>query len=129
METLLQVVAAVGAVAHLMFAFRETVGWSTGFVERVAPDWSARARNHAEFDRHVDWAAPLAANMAAYNLALAIGLGWVMLAGAAVAGTLGLFLAIWLLLAAFAAWRTGVVLGAWIQGGLGLLMLQLTLSV
>lgn len=126
MEFLLRVIAAVGAVAHLIFAFRETVGWSTGFVERVAPDWVQRSRNHAEFDRQVDWAAPLAANLAAYNLALALGLFWLAWAGAAVAGTLGLFLALWLLIAAFAAWRTGVMLGAWIQGGLGILLLLLT---
>ncbi len=125
MAVLLFVVAAFAALVHLLFAFRETVGWSTGFVERVAPDWSARARNHAEFDRHVEWAAPLAANMAGYNLALALGLFWLAFAGAAVAGTLGVFLALFLLIAAFAAWRTGVVLGAWIQGGLGLLLLLL----
>lgn len=125
MAFLLSTVAAVAAVVHLMFAFRETVGWSTGFVEQVAPDWAQRSRNHAEFDRQVDWAAPLAANMAGYNLALAIGFVWLAVAGTAVAGTLGLFLAIFLLIAAFAAWRTGVMLGAWIQGGLGIILLLL----
>jgi hypothetical protein len=41
--------------------------------------------------------------MGAYNLALALGLVWVLAKGAAVADTLGLFLAGFLLIAAVAA--------------------------
>jgi uncharacterized membrane protein len=128
-DVLLRLVAFAGACAHLLFAWRESVGWSTGFVERVAPAWVARAGGDAQLDRAVDWAAPLAANMAAYNLALAVGLAWVALAGAAVAGTLGVFLSAWLLIAAAAALRTGVLPAVWLQGGLGLVLLVLSLVV
>ena len=79
--------------------------------------------------KSVTWARHLAANVAAYNLALATGLAWVAVAGAAVAGTLGVFMAIWLLLAAVTAGLTGGRPAAVPQGGLGLLLWVAALAI
>jgi len=67
--------------------------------------------------------------MGVYNLVLAVGLAWVAVAGAAVAGSLGIFLAVWLLGAAAAAAYTGVMLAFYAQGALGVLMLIGALAV
>ena len=123
------------------FALVETVGWGRCFVEEAAGSWLTTLETtlRTEYgvtdataltklvDNHIGWAGNLAFNMGVYNLALAVGLAWVALAGASVARPLGVFLAIWLLMAALAAAWTGV-LGAFIaQGALGLLMLALSL--
>ena len=67
--------------------------------------------------------------MAGYNLALALGLVWVAMAGARVADSLGVFLAIWLLIAAGAAALTGVHRAAVAQGAFGVLLLVATFVV
>lgn len=120
-DAILRIVAGVGVVLHCLFAFKESIGWGVAFVDKAAPSWN-RGLAPAEAIERVTWARHLAANVAAYNLALATGLAWVAVAGATVAGTLGVFMAIWLLLAAVAAALTGVRLAAVLQGGLGLLL-------
>src|SRR3954463_6417967 len=107
----LQWVALGAAAMQAFFAYREIVGWGDKFVAFAAPEWVGRrkAANLTSEDRvHIAWARKLAQNMGAYNLALALGLVWVLFKGAAVADTLGLFLALWLLLAAVAAYLTWV---------------------
>ena len=123
------------------FALVETLGWGRWFVDKAAGSWLTTLETtlRTEYgvtdatdlaklvDNHVGWAGNLAFNIGVYNLALAVGLAWVARAGASVARPLGVFLAIWLLMAALAAAWTGVM-GAFIaQGALGLLMLSLSL--
>ena len=127
-DLFLRVVAGVGALLHLGFVWMETGGWSTAFVGRVAPDWLTGLSEQETQDR-VGWAAKLAKNVAGYNLALALGLAWVALAGAPVANSLGVFLAIWLLIAAGAAALTGVHRAAVAQGAFGVLLLVATFVV
>jgi uncharacterized membrane protein len=104
----LRVVATVGAILHVIFALQETVGWGPKFVRRAAKAWIDPQEDAKVIDSHVAWARRLAFNMGAYNLVLAIGLAWVAVAGAPVAGTLGIFLAVSLLVAAPAAGVTQV---------------------
>ena len=127
-EVILRLVAGVGVVLHCGFAYKELIGWGVAFVNTAAPSW-LRGLTENEASERVTWARHLAANVAAYNLALATGLAWVAVAGAAVAGTLGVFMAIWLLLAAVAAALTGVRLAAVLQGGLGLLLWIAALAI
>ena len=124
----LQVVAAVGAVVHLVFAYMESLGWGVEFVNRVAGGWNAGLSDPDVLAR-VTWARPLAANVAAYNLALAVGLAWLAIAGVPVARSLGRFLSVWLLIAAVAALATGVTKAAAIQGALGLLLLATSMAI
>ena len=122
----LQVVALLGAVMQLFFAYREILGWGDEFVALAAPEWVGHKKAadiSAEKRAHIKWSRKLAQNMGAYNLVLALGLIWVLAKGAAVAGTLGLFLAAWLLIAAVAAWLTKVPIAAGAQGAAGLLLL------
>jgi uncharacterized membrane protein len=121
-DLFLRVVAGLGVLSHVYFAYKETAGWSAAFVADVAPRWNA-GRDASTVAQCVDWAKPLAANVAAYNAALALGLLWVALAGPAVADTLGRFLAAWLLIAAAAAALTGVRKATIVQGVLGILLL------
>ena len=88
----LWVVALVGAGLQCLFAYREVAGWNVGFVAKAAPAWV----DHLPAEKvppkvveHIDWARHLAFNMGVYNLVLALGLVWILVAGAAVAGTLG----------------------------------------
>lgn len=120
------VVALVGAALQCLFAYREVAGWNVGFVAKAAPAWV----DHLPAEKvppkvveHIHWAQQLAFNMGVYNLVLALGLVWVLVAGAAVAGTLGIFLAVWLLIAAAAAARSGVPLAFKVQGGLGVVLM------
>jgi len=122
----LGVVALAGAVLQCLFAYREIAGWKVGFVAKAAPAWV----DHLPAEKvppkvveHIDWARHLAFNMGIYNLVLALGLVWVLIAGAAVAGTLGIFLALWLLIAAAAAAGSGVPLAFKAQGGLGVVLM------
>lgn len=124
---LLQTIATGGSVLQGCFAFQETIGWGPGFVARVAPAWvSSRLPDGSvppEILGHIAWSDDLTFNIGVYNLALAIGLAWVAVAGARVAGSLGVFLAIWLLLAAAAAGWTQVIPALVAQGLLGLVLL------
>ncbi len=89
----LGIVAGLGALLHLGFAYQEVVGWGPAFVRRAAGAWM---RDPGADDAHVAWARPLAANMGAYNLVLAVGLAWTAVAdvgmAAALQGSLGLLL-------------------------------------
>jgi hypothetical protein len=114
------VVALVGAALQCLFAYREIAGWHVGFVAKAAPAWVGHVPAEQvppEVREHVHWARHLAVNMGVYNLVLALGLVWVLVGGAAVAGTLGIFLAVWLLVAAAAAAQSGVPLAFKVQGG------------
>ena len=85
------------------FALVETVGWGRCFVEEAAGSWLTTLETtlRTEYgvtdataltklvDNHIGWAGNLAFNMGVYNLALAVGLAWVALAGASVARPLG----------------------------------------
>ena len=68
--------AAFGALAHVYFAFQETVGWGPEFVKKAAKAWINPHEDPATTNAHIAWAKPLAANMGAYNLLLAFGLAW-----------------------------------------------------
>jgi uncharacterized membrane protein len=127
-ELILRIVAGLGVILHCIFAFKESIGWDVAFVNKAAPSWNLGLTLNEASER-VTWARHLAANVAAYNLALAAGLAWVAVVGAAVAGTMGVFMAIWLLLAAVAAALTGVRLAAVLQGGLGLLLFIAALAM
>jgi uncharacterized membrane protein len=126
-STFLRVVAFVGVVAQFYFAYQEIFNWGREFVADAAPAWvdgQEAAAMPADLIARIDWAAPLAVNLGVYNLVLAIGLAWVALAGSAVARTLGVFVAAWLILAAVAAGFTHVYLAMAAQGILGLLLLE-----
>lgn len=125
----LRIVAGVGAVVQVYFAYKEMLRWDAGFVASAAPAWV----DHVPVERltpealaKIAWATPLAFNMGLYNLVLAIGLVWVAVAGTGVAGSLGIFLGVWLLAAAAAALWTGVYIACVAQGLLGLLVLLLS---
>jgi uncharacterized membrane protein len=118
----LGIVAGLGALLHLGFAYQEVVGWGPAFVRRAAGAWM---RDPGADDAHVAWARPLAFNMGAYNLVLAVGLAWTAVADPGLAPALGRYFAFWLLAAAAAAaaaaW-TKVWPAAALQGSLGLLL-------
>jgi uncharacterized membrane protein len=127
----LRVVAGIGAVLQGIFAWKEAIGWGPAFVTKAAPAWVDHlpvTRLTPEYVAAMKWAEPLAFNMGIYNLVLAIGLLWVAVAGASVAGSLGVFLGVWLLLAAAAALWTQVYPAFAIQGLLGLAVLGLSIQ-
>jgi uncharacterized membrane protein len=115
----LQIFAWAGAVAHVFFAYQETIGWGRKFVAKAAPSWT----KGADVDAHIAWARELAFNVGAYNLMLAVGLAWTALTDAGMARPLAFFFAAWLIAAAAAAAYTRVYLAAAIQGVLGLALL------
>lgn len=117
----LQGVALVGALAHIYFAYQETVGWGRKFVDKAAPAWTKSAGPNV--DAHIEWARNLAFNVGTYNLVLAIGLAWTVVADASMARSLGFFFSAWLIIAAAAAYHTRVYSAAAMQGALGLLLL------
>jgi hypothetical protein len=119
-------IAAVAAAAHAYFAYGEALNWGRDLVAKVAPKWLMDDAGHSLPDEQiksvVGWASNLAFNMGMYNLMLAVGLAWVALRGAVLA-SLGVFFALWLLVAAGVAWYTGVVMAFYMQGALGILLL------
>jgi hypothetical protein len=141
----IRVVAVIGAVVQDLFTYLETRGWGADFVKSAAPTWTlkqplelpplpsktAEAMKCRPFVEGVppeicyaiSWATDLAWNIGIYNLVLAIGLLWVAVAGASVARTLGIFLGVWLLIAAAAALGTEVYSAFKAQGSLGILVL------
>ena len=126
-SALLPLVAILGALAHIFFAYKETIGWDQDFVEKAAGSWIDH--NDPETNAHIAWAKKLAFNVGIYNLVLAFGLAWT--AWAAVADInlrepLALFFSIWLLGAAAAAAYTKVYIAFVIQGMVGLLLLLLS---
>src|SRR5712691_5213982 len=108
MEFILRSVAFIGVLAHVFFFYKEALDWDVQFVKMAAPSWIERVGGEEKAIPSVTWASDLAINVGTYNLVLAVGLGWVVIAGANVAGTLGIFIAIWLLGAAAAAYYTNV---------------------
>jgi uncharacterized membrane protein len=122
----IRVIAAVAAIAHAYFAYGETRDWGRDLVAKVAPKWLLDDAGQPLSPEHiqtvVNWAARLAVNVGIYNLMLAVGLAWVAVRGAEFA-SLGVFFAIWLLVAAWAAWKTDVVIAFYTQGVLGILLL------
>lgn len=141
----LRVVAGIGVALQGYFAYKETVDWGPAFVKTAAPAWLKRrpekelpaeqlmpehlpaCKLPPETIRAIEWATPLAFNMGIYNLVLAIGLLWVAVAGASVAASLGIFLGVWLLVAAAAALKTEVYLACGAQGLLGLAVMLLSI--
>jgi uncharacterized membrane protein len=118
-------VAGIGALAHLGFAYIETIGWRLHLVRRIAPAWLEGVEETLA-QAHADWAKRLALNIGVYNLMLAIGLGWTCWAFAIaspMARALGLFFALWLVGAAAAAFYTQVFRAFVAQGTLGMLLL------
>jgi uncharacterized membrane protein len=126
---LLAIVAAIGALSHVAFAYLETIGWERKFVESAAGSWINPKESVEVTEGHVWWARHLAFNIGIYNLVLAIGLAWTAyaawhaVAGTNISASLGIFFSIWLLGAAAAAAYTGVYVACGLQGILGLLML------
>ena len=114
----LRIVAGLGALLHLVFAYQETLGWGPNFVRNAAPAWM----HEPDAQAHVAWARKLAFNTGCYNLVLAIGLAWTAASDATMTSSLGMFFTLWLLIAAAAAAYTRVWLAAVAQGGLGLLL-------
>jgi uncharacterized membrane protein len=127
MEFILRIVAFVGAIAHVFFFYKEALKWDVPFVKMAAPSWVERVGGGEKAIPYVAWASDLAINVGTYNLVLAVGLAWVAIAGSDVAGTLGIFLAIWLLGAAAAAYHTKVKLAFYAQGALGVILLIVAL--
>jgi uncharacterized membrane protein len=118
-------VAGFGALAHVYFAYIETIGWRLGIVQKIAPAW-LEGLEDTKSAEHTDWAKRLALNIGVYNLMLAIGLGWTCWAFATqspMGRALGLFFALWLLGAAAAALYTQVFRAFVAQGILGALLL------
>jgi uncharacterized membrane protein len=128
MEAILRLVALVGAVAHVYFFYKEAIQWDVSFVKRVAPSWIEDDVSDEEAKTYVARAKNLAVNMGTYNLILAIGLAWLAIVGDDVAGSLGVFLAIWLLGAAAAAAYTKVMPAFYAQGSLGVILLIVALA-
>jgi uncharacterized membrane protein len=129
-ENWLRVAAVIGAVVHIGFTYKETRGWGPVFVAKAAPAWVDHLpveRLSSQTVASIDWAKRLAMNVGIFNLVLAIGLLWVAVAGASVAGSLGIFLGIWLLIAAAAALATKVYPAFVAQGLLGVAMLVLSI--
>jgi uncharacterized membrane protein len=126
---LLAIVAAVGAILHVGFAYLETLGWGRWFVESAAGAWINPKDEPKVTDAHICWARHLAFNIGVYNLVLAIGLAWTAYAawhavdGTNISASLGIFFSIWLLGAAAAAAYTRVYVACGLQGILGLLLL------
>jgi len=129
MESILRLAAFFGAVAHVFFFYKEALKWDVPFVKAAAPSWIERVGGGEKALPYVTWASDLAINVGTYNLILAVGLAWVAIAGADVAGTLGIFLAVWLLGAAAAAYYTKVKLAFYAQGALGVILLVAALAV
>ena len=130
-RALLQVVAGIVTVVQLIFAGVEIFGWGPQFVARAAPSWVDHKEAAAitpQMQSNIDWAGKLACNMGVYNLVLAIGLGWLAFGGRRFASPLGLFLAIWLIVAGAAGGLTGVNGALYLQGGLGLALLWATVD-
>lgn len=119
-------VAGFGAVAHVYFAYIETIGWRLRMVRKIAPSWLEDLEDIKLAEAHADWAKRLAFNVGVYNLMLGIGLGWTCRAFATQSPTapaLGLFFGVWLLAAAGAALYTQVFRAFVAQGILGALLL------
>jgi uncharacterized membrane protein len=123
----LRILAGIGAVAHVIFAFIEILRWEPATVRRIAPSWLEGLNDIGLAEAHIAWAKPLAFNVGAYNLLLAVGLAWTALGDATIVSSLGLFFAIWLLGAAAAALYTRVVKAFVLQGLLGLLLLVVSI--
>ena len=119
---LLAMIAGIGAVIHVIFAYQETIGWGRKFVEKAAGAWIDPNDPHGT-DAHIGWAKNLAFNIGIYNLVLAIGLAWTALSDINIRGSLGIFFSVWLLGAAAAAAYTRVYAACVVQGILGLLLL------
>jgi hypothetical protein len=68
-------VAAICAVAHVVFGYKEIRGWTWEFVKKAAPSWIEGLDNDLA-KKHIFWAKRLAFNVGAYNLMLAVGLAW-----------------------------------------------------
>ncbi len=128
METALRFVSGAGAAAHVFFFYKEAVRWNVAFVNKAAPTWIEKAGGELKAEPYVTWASDLAINMGTYNLVLAVGLTWVAIAGVNVAGTLGVFLGVWLLGAAAAAFYTKVMLAFYVQGAFGVVLLIVALN-
>jgi uncharacterized membrane protein len=111
-----------------IFFYKEAIQWDVSFVKRVAPSWIEEDVSDEEAKTYVARAKNLAVNMGTYNLILAIGLAWLAIAGGDVAGSLGVFLAIWLLGAAAAAAYTKVMPAFYAQGSLGVILLIVALA-
>ena len=99
-----------------------------GFGNAVAPSWLKPPKLVPNLDPKdvVDWAEDLAFNVGAYNLVLALGLGWTcwaFLKQPNIAGPLGIFFAFWLLAAAGAAFYTKVFPAFALQGSVGVALL------
>jgi len=124
-------VAALGALAHVYFAFVETLRWSPSKVREIAPAW-LEGLTEADATRVVGWAKRLAFNVGIYNLVLALGLAWTCRAfymQAPTAKSLGIYFAIWLILAAAAAYYTQVPKAFKAQGVLGVALLVAALCI
>src|SRR5690349_10378577 len=124
---LLRILAGIGAVAHVIFAFIETFRWEPATVRRIAPSWIEGFNDISLAEAHIAWAKPLAFNVGVYNLLLGIGLAWTAVGDATIVGSLATFCGIWLLGAAAAALYTRVVKACVLQGLLGLLLLLVSL--
>jgi uncharacterized membrane protein len=130
---LLAIVAAIGALSHVVFAYLETVGWGRTFVERAAGSWIDPKEAPKVTETHIWWARHLAFNIGVYNFVLAIGLAWTAYAawhaaaGSNISASLGIFFSIWLLGAAAAAAYTRVYVACVVQGVLGLALLYASL--
>jgi uncharacterized membrane protein len=120
----------MGTAVQGYFAYMETIAWGPKFVNSAAPAWTGNLpleQLPPETLAAITWATRLALNMGIYNLVLAMGLFWVAVAGASVAASLGVFLGVWLLVAAAAALWTKVYLAFAAQGLLGLVVLGLSI--
>lgn len=119
------VVAGFGALAHVYFAYLETLKWGPATVHDIAPSWIG-GLSEAEAAGVIAWAKRLAFNIGVYNLVLALGLAWTcrtFYVQAPTAKSLGIFFAVWLIGAAAAALYTHVTKAFIAQGVLGVLLI------
>src|ERR1700752_611938 len=104
-----------------IFAFVETLRWSPSKVREIAPAW-LEGLTEADATRVGGWAKRLAFHVGIFNLVLGMGLAWTCRAfymQAPTAKSLGIYFAIWLILAAAAAYYTQVPKAFKAQGVLG----------
>ena len=134
----LVIAAGLAALGQAFFAYRELRDWGVPFVEEVAKPWTKAlgdsekrdpeklAAHVKQLTAHVEWARPLATNLGAYNLLLALALAWTAWAAWQnwpIAVPFAVLLALFLLGAAAAAGATKVYRALAAQGLLGALLL------
>lgn len=132
----LALAALLAGAVQTYFAHLELRKWDEDFVTKQTVDWDEpierylgqpiNLHNLAKLRKlSIEWASPLAKNLGAYNLLVALALFWtaaIAWVESSTAPHLGLLLGLFLIGAALAALKTGVPRAFKAQGTLGLLL-------